>query len=159
EGVESPESAAPGGIGLVSEGSVGAYLFEDPGDPRAQGWKDPSNRKVFLRYDPAQHVFRSNERSLISDGVTLRLRFRLTPAERARDVPQAPKGYPTENGAKGMFTLVHYSKVTLTGSSQGVAIAMDMNAADPGKGILRIASEAGELAIPIPDPTQWLDLW
>jgi hypothetical protein len=52
-GVADPASAAPGGIGLVTDGGVGAYLFEDAGDPRngappTGGWLDPSNRKLYL---------------------------------------------------------------------------------------------------------------
>ncbi len=154
-----PLSASPGGIGLVNDGSAGAYLFEDTGDPTQQGWQDPSNRKIYLGYDLSASIADVLARSLINDGFTFRARFRLTPPGQAVDVPDAPNGYRTNNNGKGMFSIVHDAGRTGVAANQRVGIALDVNPDEPGAGILMIGEGANFIQLPIADPTQWLDLW
>ena len=164
---------APGGIGLITTGGVGAYLFEDVGDPRTAippntvGWKDPSNRKLYLLYDMRNAIDDAGARSLIADGVTLRARFRLTPPEEAVDVKDAPNGYPTATDGKGNFVIAHDATVTGQGVNQRISVSLDVNPEAPGTGILFVGDAgalaaggtATEYAVPIADPTNWLDLW
>jgi hypothetical protein len=154
-----PFSASPGGIGLVNDGSIGAYLFEDTGDPRTLGWQDPSNRKLFLGLDAALVIEDSGTRSLLRDGITFRTRFRLTPPGRTRDMATAPDGYQTENGGKGMFTLIHDAGPTGLAPSQRLGMALDLHPNEAGAGILMLGEGANRLVLPIKSPTEWLDLW
>ena len=156
---------APGGIGLVTDGAIGAYLFEDVGDPTTAvppatvGWLDPCNRKLFPALDLFSFFPEAAVQSFITDGFTLRARFRLTPADRAVDVADAPNGLQTNNDGKGMFTLTHDGTATGLGTSQRIGFALDVSPSMPGTGLLSIGEDANLLQVPIQDPTQWLDVW
>jgi hypothetical protein len=159
--VINPAAAAPGGIGLVTDGDVGAYLIEDVGIPTefVPPWLDPSNRKIYTALDLALMDPTASTHSLINDGFTLRARFRLTPADRAVDVLDAPNGSVPHSEGKGMFTLDHDGSATGLGTSQRIGFALDMNPAQPGTGLLIFGQDDNLIEVPIPDPTAWLDVW
>lgn len=162
DGLETVGAEAPGGIALVTDGDVGAYLLEDSGDPTGDGWLDPSNRKLYLGYDLGNVIEDSSLRSVINDGFTFRVRLRVTPAERARDVTDAPNGYENHTNGKSIVSLVHDAGATggLTFESQRFAVALDVNPEEPGTGRLLIGGDVdNELAVPIVDPTEWQDVW
>ncbi|MBN1443393.1 MAG: hypothetical protein JXA90_11850 [Planctomycetes bacterium] len=167
-GVEDPSSAAPGGIGLVTDGDVGAHLFEDTGNPTTAGWLDPSNRKLYLCYDVGRALVDSSLRSLVSDGLTLRARLRLTPPERAVDVTDAPNGHTLHTDGKGMVVFAHDADTTGAAQDQRIGLVLDVHPTLPGAGVLTIGQAdddrgdgraASSIVVPVPDPTEWLDIW
>ena len=155
------DQGAPGGIGLVSDGTVGAYLIEDTGDPRGAGFVEPSNRKMFVTLNLEDAGIDSTDRSIIDDGLTFRVRFRLTPPDRQVDMPiMEPNGYPNGFNGFGIFNLVHEPTTTGVGCcNQAIGIGLDVDPFDPGAGFMRVGEGANQIDILVEDPTEWLDVW
>lgn len=155
------DQGAPGGIGLVSDGDIGAYLIEDTGDPSNLGFADPSNRKIFVTLNFEDAGIDSIDRSLIDDGLTFRCRFRLTPPDRQVDMPfPEPNGYPNGFNGFGIFNLVHEPETTGVGCcNQAIGIGLDVDPLDPDAGFLRVGEGANQIDILVEDPTEWLDVW
>jgi hypothetical protein len=113
---DDPEPKAPGGVEIRSrpgEGLSGQTIqtisFEDTGDPRADDYADPSNRKIYLarRLDPAADAVDGGR---LAEGITVYARFRLTPDP--RDVADAPIGMPLRRRGntpiRGPIMLLYY---------------------------------------------------
>lgn len=155
----NPGGEAPGGIGLVRDGVVGAYLLEDTGDPRDFAWLDPSNRSILLGRDLGLEIPESGHRNLLRDGVTLRARFRLTPPARIVDVVAAPKGGAILQDGTGMFTLVHAGGLAPGARAECIGFSLDVNPVEPETGLLHVGQGPSAFAVPVLDPTHWLDVW
>ena len=84
------DPGSPGGVQVVSEDDVEFLRMVDTGDPRRDGFIEPSNRKIkFATKDP---IFGGSALNLdvdgggVGDGVTLYFRLRLTPGSVLNDL-------------------------------------------------------------------------
>jgi hypothetical protein len=93
-----PGEGAPGGAALMTEDDVTFVRIQDTGDPRGDGFSDPSNRKVYLT--------KQIERGLDGAHLELKLRVATTPPldnqAGGEPWPEGGIGYHIRDGGKGM---------------------------------------------------------
>jgi hypothetical protein len=101
DGTASGGAGAPGGAGIFTEGTTNFLRIEDTGDPRGQGFADPSNRKIFFGHNLATEGTTGN---VLSSGITLHFRTRLaTTGPLDHSVPAGGDGYRLNNSGKANF--------------------------------------------------------
>ncbi len=153
---DDPSPIAPGGIEIrdrPGEGLGGVATktlsIEDPGDPTGGGYADPSNRKIVLGrvLTPPDNLLGGR----YAEGVTMYVRFRLTPDP--RDVVDPPNGDPVRDSNHGMITLCYNdgdpaANVDATGS-RSFGMSLNGDALD--------LSDGGD--IQGLEPGQWVSVW
>jgi hypothetical protein len=93
-----PGEGAPGGVALLSEDDVTFLRVQDTGDPRGDGFSDPSNRKIYL----------THQIDLGLDGARLEFQLRVAttpPLDNqagGEPWPEGGIGYHIRDGGKGM---------------------------------------------------------
>ncbi len=93
--------SAPGGVSALAEDGVNFVRFQDVGDPRDDGFADPSNRKIYVTHDITDD---DPDGELLLTGVTLTFRTRLaTSGLLDGTVPVSGDGYYIRDGGKGGF--------------------------------------------------------
>jgi hypothetical protein len=93
-----PGEGAPGGAALLAEDDVTFLRIQDTGDPRGEGFSDPSNRKVYL----TQQI----DYGLDGTRLEFQLRVATTPPldnqAGGEPWPEGGIGYHIRDGGKGM---------------------------------------------------------
>lgn len=160
---------APGGVSSFVEGNVTYARFEDTGDPRNDGFADPSNRKIYLTHDTSEF----DDGELMLSGVTLTFRTRLATTG-PLDRPVGAKGdgyYILDNGKanfsyRSEFANVISFALTTDGSTNDdlgefASGGLLMNNYDPGGNEGNVdTNESGEhREFQIADPTAWNEFW
>jgi hypothetical protein len=151
-----PVLIAPGGVeirGRPGEGLFGQSIktlsIEDPGNPVAGGYPDPSNRKIVLGRVLAPPANPAGGR--YAQGVTVYIRWRLTPDP--RDVADAPVGTAVRDSSHGMFTLCYHdgdpsaNDPAVGSRSFGMALVGDMLDVSDGGDIYGL------------NPGEWVSVW
>ena len=168
--IGDPDSA-PGGVSSITEGDVIFSRFDDTGDPRTEGYEDPSNRKIYLTHDISDE---DPTGSLLLDGVTLTMRTRLaTTGLLDSIIPPGGDGYYILDGGKANFSvrsggdasaIVSFALATSTGDdlAENASGALLMNnyseVGDSGDVNSNSATnEHREYALS--DPTAWNEFW
>ncbi len=101
------DGTAPGGIAVITEGSTTFLRVEDTGDPRNQGFTDPSNRKIYFTRDISEF---DPDGEILTAGVTLTFRTRLaTTGLLDRQVPSVGDGYNIQDNGKSTFGIFQQS--------------------------------------------------
>jgi hypothetical protein len=113
----------PGGLSDYTEimdGDTTTFIrIQDPGDPRAYGFSDPSNRKIYLGYDISTNDAPAGDSTLLDDGITISFRSRVSvpggdfelddwhPADGfgPDEWKQTGDGYVVHDGGKGNFSV------------------------------------------------------
>jgi len=94
-----PGEGAPGGAASMTEDDVTFLRVQDTGDPRGDGFSDPSNRKVYLT--------KQIERGLDGAHLEFKLRVATTPPldnqAGGEPWPEGGIGYHIRDGGKGMI--------------------------------------------------------
>jgi len=158
---------APGGVEIQTvsgggeDGSDASVLdLEDVGDPRGDGFNDPSNRRLFLWRNT------SSELNLFT-GITFVARWRLNPAPKAADFATNGGPLPVPNGTylhdqnKGQLGFVQKTAVLPGTATAGLGFAIT----DDGK--LQFAQPfdgnpctgvSDELCFEV-DESDWVSVW
>jgi len=142
-----PGEGAPGGIEVLTlpgegedGGDASVLSIEDTGDPRAQGFSDPSNRKLYLVRDTSAEL-------TLEEGITLCARFRLNPEPKDVQIPagQPGNGMTLHDQVKGMlgYTELNVGAVTMAiDDNQNLLVLDNSNIVDIGG-----------------DGTEWITVW
>lgn len=163
---------APGGILPISEGNTNFLRLEDTGDPRDDGFSEPSHRKLFFIHDIGED---GAEDDIMDTGVTLSFRARI-PTDGPLDSPaSAGNGYVLHDGGKSSFTI---SQAGADGTAATISFALASEEEDQtdftGGGLAMNSSSGpdvtsgqvdwqGSEGTPnlhaVDDPTQWNEFW
>jgi len=96
-----PGEGSPGGAGLLVEDDVTFLRVQDTGDPRGDGFSDPSNRKVYLT--------KQIDFGLDGSRLEFQLRVATTPPldnqAGGESWPEGGIGYYIRDGGKGMISI------------------------------------------------------
>jgi hypothetical protein len=106
---------APGGVKAETVDGVTVLSLEDTGDPRGDGFDDPSNRKIYLQREA---VFEGN---IFEGGVTFTARFRINP----NPVEAPADGYTLHDDGKGIVGIVHDGEFAGDGTVLNLSFALD----------------------------------
>lgn len=158
---------APGGISSFTEGAVTFARFEDTGDPRNEGYSDPSNRKIYLTHDVSDD---DPDGDLIISGVTLTFRTRLATSGLADgNLLPGGDGYYIRDGGKGTFGvrsplggILSFGLSTADGDdeAENPSGALLMNNYDATGGTDVDTQGGGEhRELAVEDPTAWNEFW
>jgi len=151
------EVRAPGGVEILERPSQGlegqtikTLSIEDAGDPRDVGYRDPSNRKIYFAHllDPPGEEYKAGR---LSAGITLYVRFRLTPDP--KDVADPPNGEPTRSSNRGQIMVCYYDgdPQSPEGEERSRSWAMSLN------GDVLDLSDGGDIAGL--KPGDWVSVW
>jgi hypothetical protein len=162
------DDSSPGGVASITEDEVTFARFEDTGDPRNEGFPDPSNRKIYVTHDISDD---DPDGELLLSGVTLTFRTRLaTSGLLDREVPEEGDGYYILDNGKSTFSIrsefvgvISFAPATASGDdlAENATGALLMNSWDPNGSQSEIDTpDAGEhREFPLDDPTQWNEFW
>jgi len=89
---------APGGVVTEVVDGVTVISIEDTGDPRGDGFADPSNRKLYLQQDLGV------DGNIFEGGITFTARLRINPSP----VDAPADGYTLHDGGKGNVGIVYH---------------------------------------------------
>lgn len=162
---------APGGILPIEDDGVDFLRLEDPGDPRGDGFSEPSHRKLFFIHDIGAE---GAEDDIMDTGVTLSFRARI-PTDGPLDSPaSAGNGYVLHDGGKSSFTI---SQAGADGTAATISFALAAETEDQTDftgGGLAMNSTAGAAVsgnvdwqgsegepnlFAVEDPTEWNEFW
>ncbi len=153
---DDPAPIAPGGVEIRSrlgEGLFGENIktlaIEDPGDPSAAGYPDPSNRKIMLGHVLAPPANLVGGR--YAEGVTIYVRWRLTPDP--RDVADPPNGSGVRDSSHGMITLCYHDGDTAANDDVGGSRSFGMSL---NEDILDVSDGGDIYGL---DPGAWVSVW
>jgi hypothetical protein len=163
------DDTAPGGVSSITEGEVTFARFQDTGDPRNDGFEDPSNRKIYVTHDIEDD---DPDGDLLTSGVTLTFRTRLsTTGLLDGDWPETGDGYYVLDNGKANFgirqpsdpALISFALATADGDdlAENETGALLMNNFDEsGNGDNVDTTESGEhREFAVSDPTAWNEFW
>ncbi|MCA9149966.1 MAG: PEP-CTERM sorting domain-containing protein [Planctomycetales bacterium] len=163
---------APGGVSALTDGDLTYVRFDDTGDPRGDGWSDPSNRKIYFTRDIADE---DPDGELMLAGVTITMRTRLA-TEGLLDsiIPAGGDGYYILDGGKSNFTIHSGGIANATVSFALATSSSDDDLAENATGALLMNNwnengDAGDVnsnsgtnehrEFALDDPTQWNEFW
>lgn len=127
---------SPGGAKAEVVDGVTVLSIEDTGDPRNDGFAEPSNRKVYLQREVP---FEGN---IFEEGVTFTARLRINP----NPVEAPADGYTLHDGGKGNVGIVNHAV------PHNFSFALDTG------GLLYFANEAQE-PLEVGDEFQFHSVW
>jgi hypothetical protein len=166
------DNSAPGGVNSITEDEVTFARFDDTGDPRNDGFDDPSNRKIYLTHDISDD---DPDGDLVQAGITLTFRARLATTglfENTFVEEGVGDGYYILDGGKGTFTVrsanagqstISFALSTSVGDdlAENESGALLMNRYDELGGTEVDTTDGGgeHREVAVADPTAWNEFW
>lgn len=160
--------SAPGGASVLTEGNTKFLRVEDTGDPRTQGFTDPSNRKIYFTRDITEL---DESGDLIDQGVTLSFRTRLATTGLLDQPVTAPgDGYYILDDGKSTFSIhqanggtISFALSTSSGDDRaenGTGALLMNGFVDGGDGSQVDSTDSGEhRELPVNDTATWNEFW
>lgn len=160
--------SAPGGASVFTEAGTTFLRVEDTGDPRNEGFADPSNRKIYFTRDITEL---DENGDLIDQGVTLTFRTRLaTTGLLDRPVSAPGDGYYILDNGKSTFSIhqtnggtISFALSTSSGDDRaenGTGALLMNGFVDGGDGSQVDSTDSGEhRELPVSDTAAWNEFW
>ena len=154
---DAEEVRAPGGVEILERAGEGlngqtikTLSIEDAGDPRDDGYAEPSNRKIYFAHvlEESQEEYKAGR---LSAGVTIYVRFRLTPDP--KDVENPPNGEPSRSSNRGQIMVCYYDgdPQSPDGEEMSKSWAMSLN-----DDVLDLTDGGDIYGL---NPGQWVSVW
>ena len=135
------EGTSPGGVMVEEVDGLTVLSVEDTGDPRDDGFAEPSNRKIYLQREAAA------DGNIFEGGVTFSAGWRINP----NPIDAPADGYTPHDGGKGQVGIVHDGAVAGDGTSYNLSFCLDTG------GLLYFIDEAN--VIEVGDEFEFHSIW